>query len=105
MSSMLAPGEGFRAAWNAVQGPTTSMVSAPRPMMKATRILPWAGGTSLVAGTADGLGGCWPNAITGKAMKAMKKIDHLFSLLYIDGCPPLFLMSFIPDKMLLTHRI
>src|SRR5215813_9101100 len=86
MSSMLAPGEKFRAAWRTVQGPTTSIVSAPRPMMKATRILPWAGGTSLVAGTTDRLEGCWPNASAEKEMKAMKKIDHFFGLLYINGC-------------------
>src|SRR5262249_40196504 len=72
----------------APQGPTKSIVSAPRPMMKATGILPWAGGTSLVEGTADGLGGCWSYASPGKemkTMKTMKTMDSLFSLLYIDA--------------------
>src|SRR5437868_10681696 len=86
MSAMLiAPGEGRKANWKASQGPTKSIVSAPRPMTKATGILPWAGGTSLAAATADGLGGCWLNASPGKEMKMMKTIDSLFSLLYIDA--------------------
>src|SRR5205807_5553785 len=67
MSAMLiAPGEGRKANWKASQGPTKSIVSAPRPMMKATGILPLAGGTSLVEGTADGLGGCWANSVQGQ---------------------------------------
>src|SRR5207302_289290 len=33
---------------------------------KATGILPWAGGTSLVAGTAEGFGGCWANSVQGQ---------------------------------------
>src|SRR6266446_5155578 len=81
MSSMLAPRDWSKTAWKTVQGPTTSIVSAPRPMMKATGILPCAGGTSLVEG---GIGGCWLYASPGKEMKAMKTIDSLFSLLYID---------------------
>src|SRR5205807_8987901 len=67
MSSMLiALGEGRKANWKASQGPTKSIVSAPRPMMKATGILPWAGGTSLVAGVADGLGDGWLNSVQGQ---------------------------------------
>src|SRR5437588_12617360 len=86
MSFMLiAPGEGRKANWKTSQGPTKSIVSAPRPMMKATGILPWAGGTSLVKGTADGLGGCWLNASPGKEVRTMKTTDTLFSFLYIDA--------------------
>src|SRR5438309_7437290 len=86
MSAMLiAPGEGRKANWKTSQGPTTSIVSAPRPMMKATGILPWAGGTSLVAGVADGLGGCWANASPEKEMQTMQTMDNRFSLLYIDA--------------------
>src|SRR5437588_12086824 len=67
MSAMLiAPGEGRKANWKASQGPTKSIVSAPRPMMKATGILPWAGGTSLVAGVVDVLGGCWSDSVQGQ---------------------------------------
>src|SRR5438067_13865408 len=86
MSSMLiAPGEGRKANWKASQGPTKSIVSAPRPLMKVTGILPCAGGTSLVAGTTEELGGCWANASPGKEIKTMKTIDSLLSLLYIDA--------------------
>src|SRR5207237_950604 len=68
MSAMLiAPAEGRKANWKASHGPTKSIVSAPRPMMKATGILPWAGGTSLVTGVADGLGGCGSaNSVQGQ---------------------------------------
>src|SRR5947207_12510729 len=80
MSAMLiAPGEGRKANWKASHGPTKSIVSAPRPTMKATGILPWAGGVSLVA---DGLGCSCPNASPAKEMKTAKMIDSLFWLLY-----------------------
>src|SRR5215813_6659552 len=83
---MLMPGDGRRKAnWKATQGPKTSIASAPRPMIKATGILPWAGGTSLVVGTTDRGGGCWPNANPGKDMKTIKRIDHLFSFLCIGA--------------------
>src|SRR5262245_14801446 len=82
---MLAPREKSRAAWKTAQGPAKSINSVPSDTTKATFILPWAGGTSLVAGAADGLGGCWANASPGKEMKTMKTMDSLFSLLYIDA--------------------
>src|SRR5215471_38512 len=88
---VFAPGEGRRLAnWKASQGPATSIVSAPRPMMKATGILPWAGGVSFVVDTADELDGCWPSASPAREMKVRKKIDHLFSWLYMNTALPSF---------------
>src|SRR5215472_8952426 len=81
---MVMPREKSRADWKTTQGPKTSIASAPRPMMKATGILLWAGGTSFVAGAPGGLGNCWANANAGKHTKAIENIDHLLSLPYID---------------------
>src|SRR5215471_3040799 len=80
---MFMPREKSRTAWKTAQGPATSMNSAPPDMTKATRILPWAGGTSLVAGFADEIG-CWPKAVSADA-KVSKTIDSIISLFRIKA--------------------
>src|SRR5215813_15058736 len=58
-SIVVAPREGSRTAWKTAQGPAKSINSVPSDTRKATRILPWVGGTSLVEGAVDGFVDCW----------------------------------------------